>query len=240
MRTHWLQHVPYEGLGHLEGWLAARSASVACTRLFAGDPLPDPATVDLLVILGGPMSVNDEDALPWLRAEKAFIRGAIDAGCGVLGICLGAQLVASALGAKVGPSPEREVGWWPVTACDAADNGDGFRFPAAVTCLQWHGESFALPPGAIHLAQSPGCPHQAMQVGKRVLGVQFHPEATPAWVGAVLSHSPGALLPGRFVTTEADLTVDLETRCRPANLLAENMLSYITADLGRDRIKPPY
>jgi GMP synthase-like glutamine amidotransferase len=232
MRVHWLQHVPYEGLGHIESWLAARQAAVTCTRMYAGESLPDVATFDLLVILGGPMSVNDEDELPWLAPEKAFIRRAIDAGRGVLGICLGGQLIASALGAKVGPSPEREVGWWPVTKAPTAGDGEGprFLFPDAVTCLQWHGESFALPPGAILLAQSPGCPHQAMQLGRRVIGVQFHPEATPGWVREVLSRSPGALLPGRYVMTEADLKADLEAHCHPSNLLVEKILEYLSAD----------
>lgn len=231
MRVHWLQHVSYEGLGHIESWLTARRAVVTCTRMHAGEPLPEIDAFDLLVVLGGPMSVNDEDELPWLAAEKAFIRRAVTADKSVLGICLGAQLMAAALGAKVGPSPEREVGWWPVTRVPrtADEVPPTFPFPDTVTCLQWHGESFALPAGARLLARSPGCPHQAMQIGMRALGVQFHPEATPEWAREVLSRSPGALLPGRYVTTEAALLEDLERRCRPANLLAENMLDYLSA-----------
>lgn len=231
MRVHWLQHVPYEGLGHIETWLAARQATVTCTRLYAGETLPDVASFDLLVILGGPMSVNDEDELPWLALEKAFIRRAIEADRGVLGICLGGQLIAAALGAKVGPSPEREVGWWPVTKTPTAADSAAprFPFPDSVTCLQWHGEAFALPDGAIHLAQSPGCRHQAMQFGKRVIGLQFHPEADPDWVRKVLSRSPGALLPGPYIMAEDDLLADLQTRCRPANLLVDKILEYLSA-----------
>ncbi len=233
MRVHWLQHVPYEGLGHIESWLAARQATVTCTRMYTGEALPDVASFDLLIVLGGPMSVNDEDELPWLAPEKAFIRRAIEAGRAVFGICLGAQLLASALGARVGPSPEREVGWWPVTRTPTTDDDTlpRFPFPDEVTCLQWHGESFALPPGASLLAQSPGCPHQAMQIGRRVIGVQFHPEATPAWTREVLSRSPAALLPGRYIMTESGLTAGLEQGCRQANLLAENILEHLTADL---------
>ena len=231
MRLHWLQHVPYEGLGHLKSWATARGATLTCTRMFAGDPLPPVSAFDLLVILGGPMSVNEEATLPWLAAEKSFIRDVLAADKAVFGICLGAQLITSALGAPVGPSPEREVGWWPVTrvAPAAGDVRPRFAFPAEITCLQWHGESFALPPGAIHLAQSPGCPHQALQLGRRVVGVQFHPEATPAWLDEVLSRSPGALLPGRYITSETDLLRDPDGRCRQPNLLAENILDYLTA-----------
>jgi GMP synthase-like glutamine amidotransferase len=232
MRTHWIQHVPYEGLGHAETWLSRVGAEVSCTRMFAGDALPPPASVELLVVLGGPMSVNDGAALPWLAAEKAFIAAVIAAGTPVLGICLGAQLIAAALGAPVGPSREREVGWWPVDRVltdPGSSSGAIFPFPDRVTCLQWHGESFARPVGAAHLARSPGCEDQAMQVGRRVIGVQFHPEATPVWVAAVLDQSPGALLPGPYIMPENELTSDLDRRCREGNLLLDNLMDFISA-----------
>lgn len=235
MRVHWLQHVPYEGLGHVGTWLAARRATVARTRLFAGDRLPAPDAVDLLIVLGGPMSVNDEAALPWLRDEKALLREVIAGGGAVLGICLGAQLIAAALGARVGPAREREVGWWPVRAVPPPPAGKDpagvarCPFPAETTCLHWHGETFELPPGALHLARSEGCEHQALQVGRRVVGVQFHPEATPDWARTVLTASPESLAPGRYVMPANELTADLEARCRAGNLLAERILEFITS-----------
>ncbi len=228
MRAHWIQHVPYEGLGHAQTWLSKAGAEVSCTRMFAGDRLPPAAAVDLLIILGGPMSVNDEATLPWLAAEKAFIAEVIAAGTPVLGICLGAQLIASALGAPVGPSREREIGWWPVERVPP-EPGTIFPFPDRVTCLQWHGESFALPAGAVHLARSLGCEHQAMQIGRRVIGVQFHPEATPGWVASVLAHSPGAPLPGPYIMAENELTADLARRCREGNLLLDSLMDFISA-----------
>ncbi len=230
MRAHWLQHVAYEGLGHLEDRLARAGAEVTCTRLFAGDPLPEPDGIDLLVILGGPMSVNDDATLPWLAAEKAFIARVIDRGVAVLGICLGAQLIASVMGATVGPSPEREVGWWPVTAVPPPATHGGpplFPFPPQLTCLQWHGETFGLPAGSVHLARSEGCEHQAMQIGSRVIGLQFHPEATPDWVQGVLAHSPESLRPGPFVMTEHALTADLSERCRAGHLLLDDLLDFL-------------
>ena len=231
MRAHWLQHVAYEGLGHLEGWLARAGAEVTCTRLFAGEPLPDPDGIDLLVILGGPMSVNDDATLPWLVAEKAFIARVIDRGVGVLGICLGAQLIAAALGATVGPNPEREVGWWPVEAVPVPPQSSGpplFPFPPRLTGLHWHGETFQLPSGAVRLARSEACTNQAMQVGRRVIGLQFHPEATPDWVRAVLAHSPDSLRPGPYVMAENALTADLTERCRIGNSLAERLMEFIS------------
>ncbi len=232
MRAHWLQHVAYEGLGHLEGWLDRSGAEVTCTRLFAGELLPDPDDIDLLVILGGPMSVNDDATLPWLVTEKAFIARVIDRGVGVFGICLGAQLIATVLGAAVGPNPEREVGWWPVEAVPVPQQPSGlpvFPFPPRLTCLHWHGETFQLPSGAVRLARSEACGNQALQVGRRVIGLQFHPEATPDWVRTVLAHSPGSLRPGPYVMAENALTADLAERCRIGNSLAERLMEFITA-----------
>ena len=107
MHAHVLQHVPFESLGCIDTWLRARGADVGFTRLWAGDPLPSLDGLDLLIAMGGPMSVNDEDAFPWLRVEKVTLRDAIDRGTRVLGVCLGAQLIASALGARHVPSQLR-------------------------------------------------------------------------------------------------------------------------------------
>jgi GMP synthase-like glutamine amidotransferase len=233
MRAHWIQHVPYEGLGHLESWLAERATEISCTRMFADEPLPPADSVDLLVILGGPMSVNDEATLPWLTAEKAFIAQVIAAGIPTLGICLGAQLIAAALGARVGPSREREIGWWPVESVAPAPGHPPdtlFRFPDSLTCLHWHGESFALPAGAHHLARSEGCEHQGMQIGRRAIGVQFHPEATPQWLAAVLAHSPGAPLHGPYVMAHNELATEVAARCRDGNLLLDQLIEFIIAD----------
>lgn len=230
MRTHWLQHVEYEGLGALEPRLLARGAHLSRTRLFAGEPLPAVDDIDFLVVLGGPMSVNDEAQLPWLADEKALLRAAITRGIPVLGICLGAQLMASALGAMVGPSPEREVGWWPVEAVPPppAPPFPVFPFPARVEALHWHGEAFALPSGAVHLARSAGCPHQAMQAGPRAIGLQFHPEADPEWARAVHAHSPGSFAPGPYVMRPTDLFAELAARCRAGNLLLDNLLDFLS------------
>jgi GMP synthase-like glutamine amidotransferase len=229
MRVHWLQHAPYEGLGALEPRLLARGAALIQTRLFAGEPLPDREDIDFLVVLGGPMSVNDEATLPWLAPEKALLREVIARGTPVLGICLGAQLMATALGGAVGPSPEREVGWWPVEGVPPppAPPFPVFPFPAALTALHWHGEAFSLPAGAVHLARSAGCPHQALQAAPRAIGLQFHPEADPPWVRAVLAHSPGSLRPGPYVMRREDLLADLDERCRAGNALLESLLDFL-------------
>ena len=114
MRAHYLQHVPFEGLGSIEPWLAAAGHEITATRLFDSAVFPDVADVDLLIIMGGPMSANDDALLPWLALEKAFIRRVIEAEKPVLGVCLGAQLIAAAMGGRVHPNPEKEIGWLPV------------------------------------------------------------------------------------------------------------------------------
>lgn len=119
MRVHVVQHVAFEGVGSIGPWLERCGYQVTYTRFFAGDALPHPKDVDLLVVLGGPMSVHDEKLFPWLVGEKAFIRECMEQGKPVLGVCLGAQLMAAAMGAKVYPNQVKEIGWWPVQAVEA-------------------------------------------------------------------------------------------------------------------------
>lgn len=204
MNTHVLQHVPFEGIGNLAGWLDRRGASVTTTRFFESAELPDLDGIDLIIAMGGPMSVNDEESLPWLVAEKAFLREAIDRGIAVLGICLGAQLIASACGARVYPGLQREIGWFPIEAVKWGL--DAFPFPDKAKALHWHGETFDLPAGAVHLARSAACEHQAFQIGRRVLGLQFHPEVTPDSLATFVELNQDELVPGEFVQSEAELT----------------------------------
>jgi GMP synthase-like glutamine amidotransferase len=179
MRAHVFQHVAFEGRGSIERWLEEQRASVGHTRFYESATLPAVNDIDLLIVMGGPMSANDERTLPWLAGEKRFIRQAIDSGKAVVGICLGAQLIASALGARVYPGKEKEVGWFPVSAVPAGDARARFAFPAEALVFHWHGETFDLPAGAIHLARSLACENQAFQIGDRVVGLQFHLETTP-------------------------------------------------------------
>ena len=161
MRVHVLQHVPFEGLGSALGWLEARKATVTTTRLFEAASFPALGEFDVLIELGGPMSVNDEAELPWLREEKRFVAEAIRSGKAVLGICLGAQLMASSVGARVYRGSWKEIGWFPIHAC--AHHADAFVFLRTMEVFHWHGETFDLPVGATHLARSEGCLHQAFQ-----------------------------------------------------------------------------
>ena len=203
-RAHWFQHVPFEGLGSIECWLMANGYEVTYTRLFEPHALPVLDAVDFLIVMGGPMSVNDEADYPWLVAEKAFIRNCIDAGKPVLGICLGAQLIASVLGARVFPNSLKEIGWFPIEAVPS-DAESRFKFPSSTTVFHWHGETFDLPQGAIRLAKSAGCDNQAFQYGEKVIGLQFHLETTPEAAEAIVTNCRHELIPAEYVQTEADI-----------------------------------
>jgi GMP synthase-like glutamine amidotransferase len=200
MRVHVFQHVPFEGLGAIEPWLAARNAKVTWTRFFADPRIPAPDAYDWLIAMGGPMSVNDELTLPWLQGEKRAIAAAIDAGKTVLGVCLGAQLIASALGAAVTPNREREIGWFEIErVADPATHPLARALPPRTEVFHWHGETFALPASAVHLARSEACDAQAFAIGGRVVGLQFHLETTPESAAALVRHCPEDLRAGRWV-----------------------------------------
>jgi GMP synthase-like glutamine amidotransferase len=227
MRAHYLQHVAFEGPGSIEPWLAAAGYGITGTRLFESARLPAVNDVDLLVVMGGPMSVNDEDDFPWLAAEKRFIRDAIRSGKPVLGVCLGAQLIASALGARVYPNSEKEIGWFPVRRVPSAGK-PVFRFPDSADVFHWHGETFDLPPEAILLASSEGCAHQAFQLGRAVIGLQFHLESTPDSVRDIVAHCRPELRPARYVQTEREILAAPPARYRAINALMGDVLSYLT------------
>jgi GMP synthase-like glutamine amidotransferase len=206
MRVRVLQHVPFEGPAALAPALRAAGHELAVTRLDAGDPLPALTDFDWLVVLGGPMSVHDEAEHVWLAPEKRLVRAAVESGRRVLGVCLGAQLIAASLGAAVSRNPEREIGWFPVERAPGAESSPlGRALPARFPAFHWHGEAFALPPGALRLAASEACAEQAFAIGERVVGLQFHVETTPEAAKALVEHCAHELTPGRWVQDESTI-----------------------------------
>lgn len=203
MKLHALIHGPTDGLGKIADWAAARGHEVTETRLYAGEPLPDLAAVDLLVIMGGGMNIYQHRDHPWLVPEKRFIGEAIERGKRVLGVCLGGQLIADVLGAKVYQNPVKEIGWWPVRT--VASSGASAALPGEMTVFHWHGDTFEIPPGAVRVLKSEACANQGFVFGERVVGLQFHLEVAPDTVAEFIAGGEAELTPARFVQTPAEV-----------------------------------
>mgnify|MGYP002630554586 CR=1 FL=1 len=233
MRAHYLQHVPFEGLGSIGPWLETAGYQITTTKLYESTSLPNPDQLDLLIIMGGPMSVNDEDRFPWLRAEKQFIRHTIESGKAVLGICLGAQLIASALGESVYPNRRKEIGWFPVEGIPQRQEST-FQFPPSVEVFHWHGDTFDLPDRAVLLARSEACENQAFQFGQAVIGLQFHLETTPESAQAIVTSCREELLPSKFVQPEAAILDQAPDKYQKINTLMSKVLVFL-----RDKATSP-
>jgi GMP synthase-like glutamine amidotransferase len=211
MRFHSLQHVSFETAGLLADEIRERGYSLRTTALYDQEPLPLTGDFDVLIVMGGPMSVHDEAEYTWLRAEKELIAAAIREGKKVLGICLGAQLIAAVCGARVYPNPQKEIGFWPVRwvggdlgPAGAVETGAGV-LEKTETVFHWHGETFDLPAGAVLLASTEACVNQAFSLGDRVLGVQFHPEVTTEIIEGMVKHEGWELVEGRYIQSAGEI-----------------------------------
>lgn len=187
MRIHSLQHVPFEDIGSLLQDVDANGHSLTTTHWYNGDTAPALNSFDLLIVMGGPMGVYDEDIYPWLATEKELIARAIAAGKKVLGICLGAQLIACVLGAKVTRNVHREIGWFPLEITNNA-HPVAKILSECKKVFHWHGDTFALPPQAQLLASSQACVNQAYVIDNQVYGFQFHLETTEQSANALIQH----------------------------------------------------
>jgi GMP synthase (glutamine-hydrolysing) len=216
----------------------AAGADLHRVELDEGEPLPALDGFDAVVAMGGPMSVNDEAALPWLRDEKRLIAEAVRAGVPYFGVCLGVQLLAASLGARVYPGPEPEVGLLPVelTAAGRDDPLLG-SLPADLVTLQWHGDTFDLPEGATLLASSPAYDNQAFRV-QRAYGVQFHLEISNEmareWAdvpeyAASLDRTLGRGAAGPFLRSIEERTSEMRAAGR---VLFERFLDLVAAPAG--------
>jgi GMP synthase-like glutamine amidotransferase len=225
MRVVCLQHIDYEGPDKIADWAAARGHALE-TVIPLFESFPDVSDVDMLVVLGGPMGAYEDSAYPWLAAEKRYIAEVAAAGRRVLGVCLGAQLVAVALGGTAYPHTVREVGWFPVRLTNSGRYGRSLSaLPETFLAALWHGDTYDLPEGMKSAASSDACDDQAFETENgRVVGVQFHLEwTTESLVGLVQRHpdwlavEPGAA--GPTVATATELLSQLPALARGHELL---------------------
>lgn len=206
MKIHYFQHVPFEELGYIRDWGKQPGNRLTATRFYEDQRLPFIDICDFLIVLGGPMAVNDDKKFPWLINEKKFIEKAINAGKKVLGICLGAQLIADVLGAKVYPNSQKEIGWFPVEFTEEGITHPLFAsFPEKETVFHWHGDTFDLPSGAVHVARSAACENQAFAYGNQVVGLQFHLEMRDADILKLIENCRNDLTDASFIQKEEDL-----------------------------------
>jgi GMP synthase-like glutamine amidotransferase len=217
MRVNVIQHVAFEGPGAIGEWARERGHSVTSTEQFKDGRLPALDDFDFLIIMGGPMSAND-DEYPWLAPEKKLIREALEAQKSILGVCLGAQLLAGVLGARVYKNQQKEIGWFPVVLTPEAGESVFAGLPETMIVLHWHGETFDLPEDAVRLASSDACVNQAFEFNKKALGLQFHLEVQPEGLQKLIENSAGDIDLGPFVQSAGAMLAaadELSQRLRP-------------------------
>jgi GMP synthase (glutamine-hydrolysing) len=225
MHLHYLQHVPFEDPAHILVWAQNQGHSLSHTRLHKREQLPAPGKFDLLVIMGGPMNIYEYEKHPWLAREKEFIKESIDAGKKVLGICLGAQLIADVLGARVSRGPYKEIGWFPVQLNREAESLPAFKgFPNEFTAFHWHGDVFQIPEAAVHAASSIACSNQAFVYGEQVIALQFHLESTVESVKKLVDNCGNEITKGEFMQKGDEIVNGCARHVPVANGLMEQLL----------------
>ena len=203
-RLHYLQHVKFEDLNYIESWASANNFTITKTKLYENPKFPSHNDYDWLIILGGPMNVYQYNQYPWLKPEIEFISQAIRNDKTIVGICLGAQLIAFSLGAKVYKNNFTEIGWFTVKQTDKSTNSKIFKtLPAHFQAFHWHGDTFDIPQGAVHTVSSAACDNQAFEYNDgKIIGLQFHLESTPESVNSLISNCANEITEGKFIQPE--------------------------------------
>ena len=206
LKIHYFQHASFEGLGNIKAWSLKNGHLLNSTKFYEDPGLPDLADIDWLIIMGGPMGVYDDKKYRWLTVEKQFIKQAIEAGKTVIGICLGAQLIADVLGAKVFANKYKEIGWYPIELSLAAGKNKLFEgIDTPMTVFHWHGDTFDLPQNALHLASSEACQNQAFLYRRKVLGLQFHLEMSELTLKQMLENGKSELIEGKYIQSGQEM-----------------------------------
>ncbi|RIK77334.1 MAG: amidotransferase [Planctomycetota bacterium] len=228
-RWHCLQHVPFEGPGYLAVWAEERGYRWACSAMWENPALPASGEFDGLIVLGGPMNVYEDAKYPWLAQEKEFIARAISDRKPVLGVCLGAQLLAVVLGGAVTGMFDKEIGWFPVELTRAGRDCSLFRgFPEEFMVFHWHGDAFSIPPQTVHVAQSDACDEQAFVYDDRVVGLQFHLETNEQSIAALIEHCGEDTACGRYTQDPESMTSRAD-RATEGHVLLARLLDNLAA-----------
>lgn len=237
IRIHYLEHAAHETPGLIAEWAHEREHAVSGSRLYLGEPIPRHEYMDVLIILGGPMSVHNVGMYPWLKEEKHFIEQAIELNMPMLGICFGSQLIAEVLGSDVYPMNHKEIGFYPVTLTpDGQAHPVVSALPHHFNTFHWHGETYGIPQSARLIARSNACLHQGFTLGENIIGLQFHPEVTPKLVENFVTAGEAELDGARY-TQEASVMLEKADTNELRGALFE-LLDRLVARVGRQMMRP--
>ncbi len=228
MRISYLQHVPFENPAYILEWCQENNISISGTALYNNESFPRLDEFDCLVIMGGPMGVYDEDKYLWLKPEKKFIHRAIESNKIIIGICLGAQLIADVLGASVYKNDFKEIGWFPVSKANGSPLAEtDILLPDNFYAFHWHGDTYDIPHGAIHVAESKACKNQAFVFNNRIFAFQFHLESTQESIDLLIENCAHELTPsGKHIQSEQDIRKNNSLISKSNNLM-KSILDYI-------------
>ena len=233
MRIHYLQHVPFEDLGMMAPVLMKGGHQLSKTQFFKSCTLPSVNDFDCLIVMGGPMGVNDESSYPWLYEEKKLIEQAVKHKKNILGICLGAQLIAQVMGANVYKNKYREIGWFDIETSKAInDTTLAGVFPQQTCVFHWHGDTFDIPKGAVHIAKSQACLNQGFVFGDHIIGFQFHLESTRQTVESLILNCKDEIDGSKYVQSKTEI-LSMENNFSHINKIMHGVLDSLTRQTAK-------
>lgn len=206
LRIHCIQHVDFEGIGYIETWAKNNNHELSYSLLYEKEDFPSQTDFDWLIVMGGPMNIYEEEKYPWLIKEKQFIKESINSDKTVLGFCLGSQLIADILGAKIKRNRDVEIGWFPVNLTDFGKGHEIFRdLNFGNPVFHWHGDTFDIPDKCGHIAYSKACIHQAFIYKDKVIGFQFHLEVTPSSLANMVEKGKDELIKSQYIQSQSEI-----------------------------------
>lgn len=229
LKVHYIQHVPFEPPAGILNFLKEKEISVSKTLLYRSEEFPDLKEFDILFIMGGPMGVYDEDKFKWIKEEKKFIEKAIKNNKTIVGICLGAQLIADILGARVYRNRYKEIGWFEIEMEKEILKTKFFKgFPEKIVPFHWHGDTFDIPENSIKIGKSEATENQGFIFNNRVIGLQFHLEVTEDSVRKMIENGKDELKKDRYIQTPEQILGKKENfthLSKLLNIFLNNLLS---------------
>lgn len=227
-----LQHVHFEGPANIAKWIENNNHTIQFTRMYKGDILPDSSTYDILIVMGGPMGLTSTAEYPWVDDELRYIKSVIEANKPVLGVCLGAQFIAKALGSSVYQAPEKEIGWFPLTFENQLPTALKNMPPENLTTFHWHGDTFDIPKDAIRLAHTKGVSNQGFIYRDKVMALQFHLEMNTTSIENMLQHCSYDITQGTYIQSVDDIHHGLEHESDNYKVL-ETIMNYLASTVSK-------